>query len=218
MNSSTKIKIHFLIILITATFSASADQATTPSNTAIPPDISSINQYYQEHPTLKTLCIPLGDDFKYATGEYLIDRKSFNAEDNMARWDNFVRLGLFSKKETKANISYKITQIGKTFYNDNSCIASAGPLPSRITGPALIYGSLEFDNVTKREKNPYHPVYFTYFKRRFAQLASWGADKELRRSWKQQGIEEIENIQWYAGYSITSNGLEFTKEPTCCNY
>lgn len=174
---------------------------------------AAIIQFDNEHPGVKKICVALDDGFKYSVGEFVLNKNSLNSDDVLSRWEHLVRLGLFTKRETVAKVTYKITQQGRNSYNDGKCSTSVARYAGAFTGPALVYGSLEFDQVVKTEKNPYHPAFTTSFKKKFAQIENWATDKEFRRSWKLQGLEEVKNFNWFASYRITSNGIDFTDTP-----
>lgn len=172
----------------------------------------AIVQYDNEHPSIKRICVALDSGFKYSVGEYVLEKNSMSFEDVYARWEHLVRLGLFTKQDAKGKVIYKIAQPGRASYNDDKCLPSVNPV-SAHTGPALIYGSLEFDQVVKTERNPYTPIYTTVFKKRFTRLESWATDKEFRRAWKLQGVEEVQNFRWFATYRVNSNGIDFIDQP-----
>lgn len=190
----------------------------------LPPDVmgggqgneevsEAIRQYDNERPGLKKICLAVDSEFNYATGEFLLDKKNYDSETKEARWNHLARLGLVSKTESRGKIIYKITQAGRKYYNNGKCSPSVERYSGDYSGPAFVYGILELDKLTKTQKNPYHPVYTTTFKKRFTSLENWATDRELRRAWKLEGLDEIQNFRWFASYRFTSNGVDFTETP-----
>lgn len=172
---------------------------------------SAIRQHERTYPATVRVCVLLDSSFNYATGKFSVERKGYGAEEREARWDQLSRLGLFVKNQTKTTTTYTITALGKQYYSDEKCTADFNFGPT--SGNSLTYGTLEFDRIVKQKYFPEGRLTKSDFRKRFTKLADWAKDKELRRAWKLQGIEEMENMQWYADTRRTSNGTEFTDGP-----
>jgi len=105
-------------------------------------------------------------------------------------------------------VVYKISTLGRASYNDGRCWTTER-YANEISGPALVYGTLEFDRVIKLSPIGDSSRDFTsLYKKRFTFMQPWGSDKELRRAWKMPGVTEIENQTWYIHVRLTSNGQE----------
>lgn len=173
----------------------------------------ALRQFENERPGLKKLCVALDAGYKPAKGEFSISRKAYGFEDTQVRWDHLVRLGVFSKQTDKTSVTYRLTSVGQSTYNEGTCSSSVESYGGGFSGPALVYATLEFNRLGKTQRNPYHPVASTSFTKHLVAVAPWGADKEFRRAWRLQGMEEIENLKWFVSYKTTSNGIEFTEHP-----
>lgn len=172
---------------------------------------SAIKQYEHTYPATVRVCMMLDSSFNYSTGKFIVDRKGYGVEEREARWDHLARLGLFTKSQTKTGTTYAITSLGKKFYSDDKCTADFNFGPA--SGISLSYGSLEFDKIVKQKYFPENRVTRSDFRKRLTKLADWAKDKDMRRAWKLQGLEEMENMQWYADTRRTSNGTEFIDSP-----
>lgn len=174
---------------------------------------SAIKQYEQERPGLIKVCLALDDGFSYAKGKFVNQNRAHNFEDVQARWDHLVRLGLFTKTTDKNSVVYSITKLGTSSYNDGKCTNQVQRYNGDYSGPALTYGRLEFDRIIKTERNPYQPVFTASFRKKFTTVEQWATDKELRRAWKLQGLDEVERFNWFVSYKQTSNGIDFVDPP-----
>jgi len=169
---------------------------------------AAVRQYDTDHPGIRKICLPLDSGFKYSTGEFAVSKRSYNSEDVVARWDHLARLGLFAKRESREAVIYKITPLGRSAYNDGKCSPKVERYGGDYQGPALLYGILEFDRITKVEASEGAMWSVVAFTKQFARIEPWSRDKDFRRSWQLQGIDEIERLRWFTSYRITSNGLE----------
>lgn len=172
---------------------------------------SAIKQYERTYPATVRVCMMLDSSFNYSTGKFIVDKKGYGVEEREAKWDHLTRLGLFTKSQNKTSMIYAITNLGKQFYSDDKCTADLyfGP----ASGISLTYGTLEFDRIVKQKYFPENKVTRSDFRKRLTKLADWAKDKDMRRAWKLQGLEEMENMQWYADTRRTSNGTEFIDAP-----
>lgn len=172
---------------------------------------AAIKQHERTYPATVRVCMMLDSSFNYSTGKFVVDRKGYGVEEREARWDHLARLGLFTKSQTRTNTTYAITNLGKQFYSDDKCTADFNFGPA--SGMSLTYGTLEFDRIVKQKYFPEGRLTKSDFRKRLTKLADWAKDKDMRRAWKLQGLEEMENMQWYADTRRTSNGTEFTDGP-----
>lgn len=176
------------------------------------PLASAIIEFERLNPAQTHICMSM-PAYNYANNSMIIEKNSFNYEEEKYKWERLSELGLAKRLDVKS-IVFNLTPQGKKNFSDIPCSKNVSPYFYKTEGPALLYGKLEFNRFISIKENPYHKgtYHVTYF-RGFTSIEEWAKDKELRRRWKLQGISEIESMKWAATIKVNSNGAKLDSQP-----